>query len=195
MNPIESPSWEALAHSWRTEVSKATVNLSELEHRVLKDKRYVRLRLLLELAIAGSGVAIGVWFVQSSRAVDTRLGFGTIAFVLLVTALALHARRGEIKFETDSVTQMLRSTLAHAHRELTYTRAGYFACVAGVLFTAFISLSSGTQPNGERQRPRAVAAVIFGLAWSGAFAIGLRRRERTLKYEIDRLETLQSTLC
>ena len=110
-------------------------------------------------------------------------------------AFALHARRGDVKYEIDSVAQMLRSTLAHAHRELTYTRAGYFACLAGVLFTAFIALSSGTQPNGERQRPRAVAAMFFGLAWSGAFAIGLRRRERTLKSEIDRLEYMQSTLC
>lgn len=194
MNPTESASWEALSHSWRAESSKETIDLHELEHRVLKDKHSVRLRLVLELAIAGSGIAIGVWLVQGSR--DARFGFGTIAFVLLVLALALHARRGEgVRYETDSVTQMLRSTLAHAHRELTYTRAGYFACLAGVLFTAFISLSSGTQPSGERQRPRVVAAMFFGLAWSGAFAIGLRRRERTLKSEIDRLEFMQSTLC
>jgi hypothetical protein len=193
MNTTESASWEALSHSWRDEVSKEIVDVGELEHRVLKDKRYVRLRLIMELAIAGSGIAIGVWFVEGTRGIDARIGFGTIAFTLLVLAFSMHAHR-DVKYETDSVAQMLRSTLAHAERELAFTRAGYFACLAGVLFTAFISLSA-TQPNGERQRPRAVAAMFFGLAWSGAFAIGLRRRERTLKYEIDRLEHMQSTLC
>ena len=35
MNPIESVSWEALGHSWRTEISKEVVDSRDLEHRVI----------------------------------------------------------------------------------------------------------------------------------------------------------------
>lgn len=190
MNLDKVSDWHGLQASWQVERPADDLTTAMLEMRVQLDKQRATTRTVVDTAITASGVSVGGWLANSSDTFNSRLGMATIVFTLAVSAVGWLARRGAVDAAANSVAGMLRVTLLRLQKELRYTRAGYAACVIGVLFSVFIFVSPD---RGDRPKPRMVTP-LFGLGWSSAFAVGLMIREKRLRAELQRFQRFDSSL-
>lgn len=176
--------WNDIESLWR---SNEPPEIGDLNRRLRRQTRLIRLWFASEVAIGAVGLSIGGWFIFG-QAMPV-LGLSIVAFALFALNRSWDAWRGAFSVETGTPADTIASALIRNASFKRYLRANYVVSVAAAaLICAMIVLDSFGPPDDPTRHERALVAVAIGftaiiiwMAGCGLYAERLtRERERLL---------------
>ncbi len=178
-----------LKAAWR---DSPAPDVADLTRRVRRARLRSRFVVALEIVLTLVGVGVGVvllkrdgWFAGA---------IGVLAILLSVWALhiGLAIRRRGRTAMTDTVSGQLGQLIANARTNLALVRAGYAACLVGVLFVGLVYGGSVLKLPGAPSDM--LWRSVFALIYLGGFALVSHLYAGRVRRELERLRAIEASL-
>lgn len=188
--------WDRWREDWGTADEPAPEIAAAVRRRALRQGRWQRLSLALQLLFYGAGLAyLTTIAVRQPRPLEVVTAVAVWGFVLAGFGGELAARRGLWRTEADSTRAFVDLSYRRCRARQWVLRFGIGMLIAEVLFfLPWIAWVVGTRPTtGSRLVPYLVGYGYLAVA-VGVFVLYLRWYRKRVRRELAALEALRRAL-